>query len=232
MNKLILTLATAATVLGAGSTVFAPAAEAGMRIGFGFRHHSPLFRPHFYTPPTYYRDTDEDKLYIRRRKALRSKPQPEKYVEKKAVPLVKFADGIGRQFDPASKVWFDGRSQCFSGKQQFTFKNDSWFYGSSKWTEINGIWKTNSAEGPELVSCESVSSFAAKANAFTAKTANQGDGAKGVADQPKTPPAAVPKIKTAEGSGTTETAKAAPAQTECKKYFPSIGQMLVVPCGE
>jgi hypothetical protein len=225
MNKLILAAATAATVFGGGSTVFAPEAEAGMRIGFGFRHH--VFRPHFHTPPTYYRAQDEEKLYIQRRKALRSKAQP----EKKAVPaLVKFADGTGRQFDPASNVWFDGKSQCFSGKQQFTFKSNAWFYGGSKWTETNGIWRTTSAEAPELVSCESVPAFAAKANAFNSKMASQGDTSKGASEQPKTPAAPAPKIKTAEGTGSLE--RSAPTQTECKKYFPSIGQMLVVPCGE
>jgi hypothetical protein len=223
MNKLILAAATAATVLGASATVFAPEAEAGMRIGFGFRHH--VFRPHFYSPAPSYRERDEDEVRIKRRKVVQEK--------KKVVPLVKFADGSGRQFDPASKVWFDGKSQCFSGKQQFTFKNDAWFYGSSKWTESNGIWKTNAAEAPELVSCDSVASFAAKATAFTAKTANQGESSKGAADQPvKTPAVTTPKIKTAEGSATPETAKTAPAPIECKKYFPSIGQMLVVPCGE
>lgn len=228
MNKLILA-ATTAAVLGAGSTAFIPQAEAGMRIGFGFRHH--MFRPHFYSPPSY-RVPDEDEVRIKRRRITRSKPQVEKHAEKKkVVPLVKFADGTGRQFDPASKVWFDGKGQCFSGKQQFTFKSDAWFYGSSKWTEGNGIWKTNSAEAPELVSCDSVPSFAAKANAFTTKTANQGDSSKGAADQSVKTPAAT-KIKTAEGSVAPETAKAAPAPIECKKYFPSIGQMLVVPCGE
>ena len=38
------------------------------------------------------------------------------------------------------------------------------------------------------MSCESVPSFAAKANAFTSKTANQGESSKGAAEQPvKTP---------------------------------------------
>ena len=227
MNKLVLAAATAATVLGATSIAFAPQAEAGMRIGFGFRHH--MFRPHFHSPAPSYRAPDEDEVRIKRRKIVRSKPQP----EKKAVQLVKFADGSGRQFDPAGKVWFDGKSQCFSGKQQFTFKNGAWFYGSSKWAETNGIWKTSSSEAPELVSCESVPSFAAKANAFTSKTASQGETSKGASDQPvKTPAAVVPKIKTAEGTAVSETAKAAPAPAECRKYFPSIGQMLVVPCGE
>lgn len=224
MNKLILAAAAAATVFGAGS-VFAPEAEAGMRIGFGFRPH--FFRPHFHTPPTIYRAPRDEEIQYRRRSIARSKPKP----EKKAVPLVKFADGSGRQFDPASKVWFDGKSQCFSGSEQFTFKNNAWYYGSAKWAETNGIWKTNSADAPELVSCQSVPSFAAKASAFAAKVASQGEGSKGAAEQPKTPAATVPKIKTAEGTGS-EPAKAAPAQTECKKYFPSIGQMLLVPCGE
>ena len=227
MNKLILAAATAATVFGAGSTAFAPEAQAGFRIGFGFRPH--FFRPHFYRPAPAYRAPDEDEVRARRRNVVRSKPQP----EKKTVPLVKFADGTGRQFDTASKVWFDGKGQCFSGNQQFTFKNNAWFYGSSKWAETNGIWKTTLAEAPELVSCESVPSFAAKASAFTAKTASQGESSKGAADQPvKTPAAPAAKIKTAEGTGVAEAAKSAPAPTECKKYFPSIGQMLLVPCGE
>jgi hypothetical protein len=226
MNKLILAAATAATVFGAGSTAFAPEAEAGMRIGFGFRPH--FFRPHYYSaPPMAYRSHDDDEVRSRRRSIARSKPQP----EKKAVPLVKFADGSGRQFDPASKVWFDGKSQCFSGKEQFTFKSNAWFYGKAKWAESNGIWQTNSPDAPELVSCQSVPSFAAKASAFATQTASQSENSKGAAEQPKTPPATVPKIKTAEGT-TSEPAKAAPAVTECKKYFPSIGQLVVVPCGE
>ena len=225
MNKLILAAA-AATVFGAGSAAFAPEAEAGMRIGFGFRPH--FFRPHYYSPPPRaYRAPDEDEVRIKRRSIARSKPQP----EKKAVPLVKFADGSGRQFDPASRVWFDGKTQCFSGKEQFTVKNNAWFYGGSKWTEDNGIWRTSSADAPELVSCQSVPSFAAKAGAFGSRTAKQEESSKGAAEQPKTPPATVPKVKTAEGT-TSEPAKAAPAPTECKKYFPSIGQMLLVPCGE
>lgn len=225
MNKLILAAATAATVLGAGSTAFAPEAEAGFRIGFGFRPH--FFRPHFHSPAPRYYEREEREYHIKRR-SVRSKPQP----EKKAVPLVKFADGEGRQFDPASKVWFDGKSQCFSGKHQFTFKSNTWYFGSAKWTETNGIWQTTSDEAPELVSCESVPSFAAKANAYTSRTANQGESSKGAADQPVKTPAAPAKIKTAEGSAIGETAKSAPAPTECKKYFPSIGQMLLVPCGE
>jgi len=43
--------------------------------------------------------------------------------------------------------------------------------------------------------------------------------------------APAPKIKTAEGKGSAEAAKMAPAQTECERYFKSIGETLKVPCG-
>lgn len=221
MNKLILAAATAATVLGAGTTLYAPTAEAGMRFGIGFH---PIFRPHFHKPHSYYHAPDRDEVHSRRRsRTVTAK-------KKKVAPLVKFADGAGRQFDPASNVWFDGKSRCYFGEEQFTFKNNAWYYGSSKWTEKNGVWKTNADEAPELVSCESVPSFAAKANANAAKSASESS--KGAAEEPKTPAQTAPKIKTAEGTIEPETAKSAPERTECKKYFPSIGQMLIVPCGE
>ena len=89
------------------------------------------------------------------------------------VPQVKFADGFGRQFDPASKVWFDGKSQCWFGKEQFTFKDGDWFYGAKEWAEFKGAWKVASGGSPELVSCESVPSFAAKATSIAAKAARR-----------------------------------------------------------
>jgi hypothetical protein len=48
----------------------------------------------------------------------------------------------------------------------------------------------------------------------------------------KRPAAAAPKIKTAEGKRSAETAKTAPAQTECERYFRSLGETLKVPCGK
>ncbi len=160
----------------------------------------------------------------------------------KVVPLVKFADGVGRQFDPASKVWFDGKSQCWSGKEQFNVKNGDWSYGKKEWAQSNGAWKVSSGESPELVSCESVPSFAAKANAIATKTATQNgklekaeNTDKGATNQP-TPTPATPspgKIKTAEGDTSTISQKPiAPVSAECKKYFPSVGQMISVPCTE
>jgi hypothetical protein len=225
MNKLMIA---AATALCATATMFAHSAEAGMRFGGGFRFHHFHFRPHF-APPAHhhYRAPVEHERVYRSRRA-KSKPEPTK------VPLVKFADGTGRQYDPASKVWFDGETQCYSGKEAFTFKNGAWFYGKSRWTQSDNAWVSSADAQPELVSCESVPSFAAKANAFALKTAAQSDKAetpKTTADQPIKAPA--PKIKTAEGTSGAASLKPAPApEAVCKKYFPSVGQMLPVPCGE
>jgi hypothetical protein len=239
MNKLA--LAALATAICAAAPGFVPEAEAGMRIGFGFGggHRHLMFRPHFHTPPpTYRRDDDEDERRIRRYRAARiSKPEKTEKVVKKVMPLVKFADGEGRQFDPSSKVWFDGKSQCWSGQEQFTFKNGDWSYGKKEWAQSNGSWKVASGDAPELVSCESVPSFAAKANAFAAKAAPQvGKKAesadKGMTSQP-TPAAPAPaKIKTAESDTAAVAQKpvTTPASAECKKYFASVGQMITVPC--
>lgn len=163
-------------------------------------------------------------------KVVVKKVAPERAI-KKVVPLVKFADGEGRQFDPASNVWFDGKSQCWSGKEQFTFKNGDWSYGKKDWAEADGSWKVSSGGSPELVSCESVPSFAAKANAIATKTAAQnGKIEKGAA--PVTPRPA--KIKTAESdvSAISQKPVSTPASAECKKYFASVGQMITVPCAE
>jgi hypothetical protein len=171
-------------------------------------------------------------------------PVPQVKTEKvaKVVPLVKFADGEGRQFDPASKVWFDGKSQCWSGKEQFTFKNGDWSYGKKEWAESKGSWKVASGDSPELVSCESVPSFAAKANAIATKTAAQTgklekaeNADKGTTSQPAPATTSGPaKIKTAEGDASAIAQKpvTTPASAECKKYFPSVGQMISVPCTE
>ena len=241
MNKLTLAALTAATAICVATPGFAPQAEAGMRIGFGFGHRH-IFRPHFHAPPPrIYRSDDEDERRIRRYRAARpSKPEKTEKVVKKVVPLVKFADGEGRQFDPASKIWFDGKSQCWSGKEQFTFKNDDWSYGKKEWAESNGAWKVASGDAPELVSCESVPSFSAKANAFATKTAAQGsklekaeNAGKG-ASQPAPATPGPAKIKTAEGDTAAIAQKPATPSTsaECKKYFPSGGQMISVPCTE
>jgi hypothetical protein len=242
MNKLTLAALTAAIAICVGIPACVPQAEAGMRLGFGFGHRH-VFRPHFYTPPPrVYRSEDEDERRIRRYRAARqSKPEKAEKVVRKIVPLVKFADGEGRQFDPASKIWFDGNSQCWSGKEQFTFKNGDWSYGKKEWAQSNGTWKVSSGESPELVSCQSVPSFAATANTFATKTAAQSgklekaeNADKGASSQPTPATPAPAKIKTAESDASAVAQKpvTTPASAECKKYFPSVGQMISVPCAE
>ena len=198
-----------------------------MRIGFGFRHH--VFRPHFHTR---LRSTERPTRTRCASSAAsrRSKPQP----EKKAVPLVKFADGTGRQFDPASKVWFDGKSQCFSGKQQFTFKNDAWFYGSSKWTEIQRHLEDELRRGArarELRERAVVRGQGQRLHLEDGEPGRELQGRHRAAGEDARRRARR-RSRRPRAQARAEIAKAAPALTECKKYFPSIGQMLVVPCGE
>ena len=153
MNKLILAAAAAATVFGAGSTAFAPEAEAGMRIGFGFRHH--VFRPHFHTPPTFYRAPDEDEVRIKRRIA-RSKPQP----EKKAVPLVKFADGTGPPVRSRQQGVVRRQGPVLVGQARRSPSRAA--PGSTATSTLDREQRrleACSTEAPELVSCDGVKAF-------------------------------------------------------------------------
>jgi hypothetical protein len=132
--------------------------------------------------------------------------------------LVRFADGDGRRFNPSSKVWFDGRSSCWSGKEAFTFKKGVWHYGDAIWAQSGAAWSAAEGAQPELVSCDSDPAFAAEAKEYAATAT------------------------TSSATGTAATATATPrtgpepqkagAKTGCKKYFANVGQMLTVPCGD
>jgi hypothetical protein len=91
------------------------------------------------------------------------------------------------------------------------------------------------------VSCESVPSFAAKANAFATKTAARNgklekaeNADKGAASQPAPVTPRPAKIKTAESDASAVSQKpvSTPGSAECKKYFASVGQMITVPCDD
>jgi hypothetical protein len=225
MNKQMILLATVA--VGAAATAFAPAAEARGGHGghFGFHFH------HQWTPS--FERSDDEPVVVHRRVIKKV------YVEKKAPAVAaspKTGDGKGRLYDPAAKVWFDGKGQCWSGKEAFGFKNGNWFYGSARWYELNGTWKTNAAEGPATIDCEASPMIAAKLDGkskakddATAKSVGQGNEEK-VEPKKKATAAAEKTVKVA----TEAPAKAAdaPKPTECKKYFPSVGEMLTVPCGQ
>jgi hypothetical protein len=222
---------------------------------YGRAPESALTNPTHQAPKVYYHTPHHSRVERSERVVVKKAPRekiarhvepeivvkkaaPERIVETvapektaKVVPLVKFADGQGRQFDPASKVWFDGKSQCWHGPKQFTFKNGDWFYGKTDWLEVNGSWRAVSGDAPELVSCESVPLFAAKAT--KAVQASKLDKAENAAGQPASGTSGPAKIKTAEGDTSAPAQKpAAPASSECKKYFPSVGQLVAVPCTE
>ena len=221
MNKQMI-LATVVAA-GAAASAFAPAAHA--KGGHGHFHH-------FHWTPSFSSSYDDEPI-VRRRVVQKV------YVEKKKVvaaePAAKLIDGKGRQFDAAAKVWFDGKGQCWSGKEAFAFKSGNWFYGNARWYELNGSWKTNAAEGPAAIDCEASPMISAKL---------QGN-AKPKGDEPnkdvgqnsdKTEPA---KKTTAEAAAPVKVATETPAPSaqtskagECKKYFPSVGEMLAVPCGQ
>jgi hypothetical protein len=225
MNKQMILLATVA--VGAAASAFAPAAQA--KGGHG-GHHGGHFRFHRVWTPTFERSYEPP--VVVRRKVIQKV-----YVEKKTVAITpKTIDGMGRQYDPAARVWFDGKSQCWSGEEAFALKSGVWFYGDARWYELNGAWKTNVAEAPAAIDCEASPVIAAKlqGNAkpkgeTAGKDVGQNTGEQAQPEK-KTTAADTPPVKVAAE----EPAKPAdpPKATECKKYFPSVGEMLTVPCGQ
>ena len=135
-------------------------------------------------------------------------------------PTVRYADNMGRVYDPASGIWHDGQNSCWAGNAAWTFKSGSWFYGSNRWYPSNGSWLTNASEHPAPIDCKA-------SPAFAAKTAVQKEPG-GYADQgeptdPGRAPVASVKVEPAKpqttnaGGGT------------CKKYFPNLGECCLCP---
>jgi hypothetical protein len=96
-----------------------------------------VLRFHFHSVPTVYSAPSESTP--RRRKTRVIVKQVTKYVEKPA-PGRQDCGRQGRQFDPVSKTWFDGKGQCWSGDKPFAFKTGSWFYGDARWVETSSGW--------------------------------------------------------------------------------------------
>jgi hypothetical protein len=196
----------AASALTASSALLAPTAQAHGHGGFGrFFFRSP--------PPVVYAAPTERTYRIHRR--IR---HVYRYVDKPAdEAIVAYVDSHGRQFDFASKVWFDGTSQCWSGKRAFLFKGGSWFYGNTPWQQSGGTWQTTAADAPAPVACETAAVFATKIQPVAARQPV-------VLKTDKVEPTKVSSV-TAAVDTTTKIA-------ECKKYFPSVGEMVAVPCSE
>ena len=220
MNKK-LTLALAATAIAATSSTFVSTAEAGGGHRFHFRLHQFALQQRAYR--------SEEDYVVRRKKRKVIVKQVVKYVEKPA-PAAKYSDALGRQFDPASKVWFDGKGQCWSGDKPFALKSGSWFYGDARWVETTSGWGVSNGNLPQQVSCDGIKAFSTKieqAEAKPAKTVVEPKVEKVEQAELKTEPVQKPVARVATSNPDTP-AKA----SECKKYFPSVGEMVSVPCTE
>jgi hypothetical protein len=210
-----LAIAGAAILAASLSALSAPTpahAGKGMKIFGGglhrHHHHRRFHRPIIVTP-----------VYVERRVV---KPVPlVRQAPVAAMPTVRYADGLGRVYDPASGVWHDGQNHCWAGKSPWTFKSGSWFYGSSRWYPSNGTWLTNAAEAPAPIDCTSSPAFAAKADG---QKELGGYAHQGESTEPGRAPIASAKVEPT-GPQTTNAASGA-----CKKYFPNLGEMLPVPC--
>jgi hypothetical protein len=223
----------------AAFTTAAEAGRGGMRFGGGMRH----FRHHAHHNHHHHHHRHR---HHRRQKFFYVSPKPtyteETYSVRRVRPAavaparvaVKYADGMGRMFDPASKAWFDGIDKCWSGGFPWTFKAGSWYYGSYRWYPAGGSWQTDAPEPPTPVDCGTVPAFAAKAGPAPVRGAKKAERLEPAQSEPEVDAEAEEKapVKMADEGAGKKPAKASTSAGRggCKKYFPSVGAMLPVPC--
>jgi hypothetical protein len=224
MNR---TLMIVASAIVAVSTTISPAAQAkggggghhsgggmGMKFSSGPSHqehrHFRVFRRDTVVTPIY--SAEES-----RARRLKSAVAPAS-----RAPIIKYADGKGRVYDVGSRAWCDGNKHCWSGPLAWTFKDGSWFYGGSRWYEADGGWRTDTAEGPTVIDCETIPGFATLKPTTELEIARTEPESTG--PLPKDTSAAPVAVNASSPSA------AGTKPTECKKYFPSIGSMVSVPC--
>jgi hypothetical protein len=115
-------------------------------------------------------------------------------------------------------AWFDGGTQCWTGTQPWTFKNNAWFYGNARWYPANGGWQADMADPPAPVGCQTVPAFA-----------SAGPPAPDIAryEAADAPPAERSETKSLRPS---VAAPVADRPANCKKYLAVIGETVSVPC--
>src|SRR5438105_3290318 len=86
--------------------------------------------------------------------------------------------------------------------------------------QAEGAWRTDAAEAPVVVDCETLPAFAKLKPTTELQIVSRPD------DDQTGQPQATPPIKTVEKAPAGPGAK----PTDCKKYFPSVGETLPVPC--
>jgi hypothetical protein len=218
MNKVKLVVV--AAVLAAPMTVTAvDTAEAGSNLRRLFRvahtlrvvrHAQPgvhIYRSTTYREPTQRRDTTTAP-----KKTAQNNPSPN--------PVgVRQTDARGRVYDPASMVWFDGVNQCWTGTQPWSFKNNTWYYGGSRWYPANGVWQTDTADPPASVGCQTVPTFAVVTP--TPQEIVRYD----ASDTP-----APEKVAETKSVRPPTPAPVADRPANCRKYLAIIGETVSVPC--
>ena len=207
MTKLPLALATLA-IATVSTIALTSAADAGRRGHFRFHHFhvSPVFQ-------------HQQPAYVYRKQS----------VAKPAAPVVKYVDGEGRQFDRASKTWFDGANGCWKGDKSFVYRGGAWFYGNARWVQTSSGWGVSSGELPDQVDCAAVKAFAGKIeSASKGPEVPATDAPKPTATKevPSRAAATAPSLLDSKPSETTANA------SECKKYLPSLGETVSVPCNQ
>jgi hypothetical protein len=238
MNKIALALASTAIAAAASSTLIT-SAEAGGRGGHGgHRFHFRFHSFPSYTPT--YRDED---TYVRRKPKVVVKyitKSAPKQTAAKATPAAsaKTEDSQGRMFDGVTKTWFDGKGQCWKGDKAFAYRSGSWFYGNARWVETSSGWGVSTGALPSQVSCDGIQAFSgriqqAQPNTTVAPAQPKTAQTQAPVEPPVAQVATAPATTTAPEPQANTTPPAAPANArECKKYFPSVGEMVTVPCTE
>lgn len=231
MSKYRIPLVAAAVAATAVSSLaFVPDAEArggrgGHRGHFGFHHfhaHNPIFR-------------HEEPIYLYRKPRVIVAPRVITVAPRKALPravaVVKYADDEGRQFDRTSKTWFDGAGECWKGDKTFAYRGSDWFYGSARWVQTSSGWGVSSGDLPAKVDCGGVKAFAGKIKPVSAAPEQPAPSVVKPAAVSKEAPARAAQNAPAPPVSTASKVDEATANAaDCKRFLPSLGETVSVPC--
>jgi hypothetical protein len=223
MNKFKL-VAVAAVLAAPITAVVADTAEArrpGLNRLFRVQHTLRAFRKptvYVYRRSTTYREYSPSQRSKQRQEAATTPKKPAQKGQS-AGAGVRQVDARGRVYDPGSMVWFDGGNQCWTGTQPWTFKNNAWFYGDSRWYPSGGGWQADTADPPASVGCQTVPAFAALTPPLEEITRIEG-----LSDAP-----AAPKSETKSVQPPTS-ASPADNPANCRTYLAVIGETVAVPC--
>ena len=98
--------------------------------------------------------------------------------------VVAYADGGGREYDPASRAWFDGDGDCWRGAEPFTLQHGTWYYAGRPWQPVDGLWQTDATPAPARVDCRRIAKFRAKLSPAPEQQATRSGPGDGGLDHP------------------------------------------------